>query len=135
MKKILSIDDEPVMLRCLARSLESRGYELIITSDPEEGLRIFREREDIALILLDVRMPKMNGFDAFRLMRQIRRVPVLFCTAYPRSFNQSDDDVAELWKKEFADGTTDIVYKPFDLETLFGKVEGLIGPAEVLKTT
>jgi CheY-like chemotaxis protein len=132
MKKILSVDDEPVMLRCLDRALGSRGYELIVTSDPEEGLKIFREREDIALISLDVRMPKINGFELFRKMREIRAVPVLFVTAYPRSFNPNDDDIAKMWKEEFADGTTDIIYKPFDVDTLFEKVEGLVGSARDL---
>jgi CheY-like chemotaxis protein len=130
MKKILSIDDEPIMLQCLSFALEGQGYELLITNDPDEGLRILREQDDLKLALLDIRMPKKSGFDIYREMRQFRKLPVLFVTAYPRSFNAEVDEVVSLWKNEFADGTTDIIYKPFDLDTLFKKVAGLIGTPE-----
>lgn len=127
MKKILSIDDEPGMLQCLSKALNGQGYELIVTSDADEGLKILRERNDIVLALLDVRMPKKNGFDIYREMRQFKKIPVLFVTAYPRSFNADSDEISTMWSEEFADGTTDIIYKPFDLASLFEKVEGLIG--------
>lgn len=126
MKKILSIDDEPAVLKCFATSLGRRGYELLTTSNPEEGLRIVREN-DIALALLDIRMPEMNGFEFYRKLRAIRRMPVLFVTAYPKSFTTNSDELVQMWKNEFADGTTDIVYKPFELDVLFDKVEALIG--------
>ena len=132
MKKILSIDDEPAMLRCLSKALESNGYHLIVTSDPEEGIKMLRERDDICLALLDVKMPHISGFDIYRDLRKHRKIPVLFVTAYARSFHAGTDDVAKMWREEFADGTTDIIYKPFDLNTLFEKVEGLIGSASDL---
>jgi DNA-binding response OmpR family regulator len=128
-KKILSIDDEPAILKCLEHALSSQGYNLQGTSDPDEGIRMIKEDPDICLALLDIRMPKKNGFDIYREVRQFRKIPVLFVTAYPGSFTTKSDDVVEMWRNEFADGTTDIVYKPFDLTTLFEKVEGLIGSA------
>ena len=135
MKKLLSIDDEPLMLQCLYHALKSHGYELITTNDPDEGIRIVRENPDIVLALLDVRMPRKNGFDTYNEIRAIRKIPVLFVTAYPKSFTPQSDDVVQMWENEFADGTTDIIYKPFDLDSLYEKVEGLIGTSSELGDT
>jgi hypothetical protein len=63
-------------------------------------------------------------------LKSFRKIPVLFVTAYPKSFTAASDEVVEMWRKNFADGTTDIIYKPFDLPTLFEKVEALIGTAD-----
>ena len=127
MKKILSIDDEPAVLKCLSDALRKRGYDIMVTSSPDEGLKILKETEDIALLLLDVKMPGKSGFEVYREFRQFRDVPVLFVTAYPESFAAVSEPVAEMWRNQFVDGVTDIVYKPFDLQTLFEKVEALIG--------
>lgn len=130
MKKILSIDDDPEVLNSLKMVLQSRGYELYTTTDPDEGLKVLKEDENISLAMLDIRMPKKNGFEIYNELRQFRNIPVLFITAYPRSFTAESDEITEMWKNEFADGTTDIIYKPFDLSTLFEKIEGLIGKAD-----
>ena len=129
MKKILSIDDEPTMLKCLSVALKGRGYELFTTSDPDEGLNILKEK-DIALVLLDVRMPIKSGFDIYKEMREFTDIPALFVTAYPKSFTTDSDELVQMWRDQFADGTTDIIYKPFDLDSLYEKVEGLIGEAD-----
>jgi len=130
MKKILSIDDEPSMLKCFSIALEGQGYATLSDCDPDRGIETFRNDPDICLVTLDVKMPKKSGFDVYKEMRAIRSVPVLFVTAYPRSFSTENDEVINLWKTEFADGTTDIIYKPFDLEQLYEKVAGLIGTPE-----
>lgn len=130
MKRILSVDDEPAMLTCLSRTLKGHGYEILTTSEPEEGLRMLREDDNIVLALLDVCMPKMNGFELYRAMRRFRKLPVLFVTAWPKAFTAQSSAVVEMWEKEFADGTTDIIYKPFNLDVFFEKVEGLIGAAD-----
>jgi DNA-binding response OmpR family regulator len=128
-KKIVSIDDEPAILKCLDQALSSQGYELCVTSDPDDGIKMLTEDKDVCLALLDIRMPKKNGFEIYREVRRVRKLPVLFVTAYPGSFTAKSDDIVEMWRSEFADGTTDIIYKPFDLVTLFEKVEALIGKA------
>jgi len=127
MKKILSIDDEPAVLKCLADALKTRGYEIVVTDDPEEGLRILKEDNDISLLTLDVKMPGKSGFDVYREFRKFREVPVLFVTGYPKSFTATSETISEMWRNQFVDGVTDIIYKPFDLETFFEKVESLIG--------
>jgi len=133
MKKIVSIDDEPAMLACMSQALQRKGYELIITSDPEEGLTILQKRDDICLAMLDVRMPKVSGFDIYKQLRLTKKIPVLFVTAYPRWFNAESEEMAQMWQNEFSDGTTDMIYKPFNLNSLFTKVEGLVGEPEELE--
>jgi len=130
MKKIVAIDDEPIMLRCLEKALQHEGYTLFVTSEPDEGIKYVRENTDVALLMLDVKMPRKNGFQIYNEVRAFRKLPVLFVTAYPKSFNAKSDEIVGMWEREFADGTTDIIYKPFDLATLFEKVEGLIGKAD-----
>lgn len=130
MKKIVSVDDDALMLRCLEQALKSHGYDLFVTSDPDEGIRVAAEDPAVCLVLLDIRMPKKDGFEIFRELRALRKLPVLFVTAYPKSFTAKSDEVVEMWKKEFADGTTDIIYKPFDLAALYEKVEALVGKAD-----
>ena len=100
------------------------------TTDPDEGLRLLKEDQGLELVTLDIKMPRKSGFDVYMEFRKFRKLPALFVTAYPKSFNMENDDVMQMWQEEFADGTTDIIYKPFDLPTLFEKVEGLIGRAD-----
>jgi FixJ family two-component response regulator len=78
--------------------------------------------------MLDVRMPQTDGFMIFKeLKKQDRKLPVLFVTAYPKSFTMKSDEMVELWTRDFIDGNTDILYKPFNVEILYEKVESLIG--------
>lgn len=130
MKKLFSIDDDPVVLNTLKKVLSSEGYSVSGSTDPDEGLGFLRQASDINLVLLDVKMPKKGGFEVYNEIRTFSRVPVLFVTAYPPTFNAGSDEVVQMWQERFADGTTDIIYKPFDVNTLFEKVEGLIGGPE-----
>ena len=130
MKTILSVDDEVMILECLRDALKIKGYQVLIANDPFDGLEILTSRDDIALAILDIKMPGMTGFELYRTLRKTHKIPVLFLTAYPRSFNMKSDEVVSMWQQEFSDGTTDIMYKPFELEVLFDKVVGLIGPAD-----
>ncbi|MDA0322759.1 MAG: response regulator [Verrucomicrobia bacterium] len=133
MKQILSIDDEPAMLRVIRDVLVRYGYVLTTTSDPAEGLQILQS-EAIDLLLLDVKMPGTSGFDIYEEVRKISKIPVLFVTAYPDAFSSKSSRVRQLWEKHAQDGCTDILYKPFQIESLREKVENLIGlpdaPAE-----
>lgn len=126
MKKILLIDDEPIMLRCLEAALSREGYELFATTESDKGFEILHNK-NVSLVLLDIRMPEISGFDIYRELRKRNHMPVLFVTAYPRSFDVKTEPVRRMWQGPFADGTTDILYKPFGLNTLSKKVHGLIG--------
>ena len=130
MKKILSVDDEEAILRCFERALKAKGYDITTTSDPDNALDLVG-KETFDLIMLDVRMPKINGFDLYQLIKKKNKpVSVLFITAYPASFTTNSEPLVRMWEEQFSDGNTDILYKPFDIDTLIEKVEGLIGPAE-----
>ena len=128
MKTILSIDDEPDVLKCIKMALESAGYDAMTSDHPEEAMNLLA-KHDVALLTLDVRMPKMNGFTLYEeLMKHHKQnIPVLFITAYPTSFSVDSDSVVKMWEEGFADGNTDILYKPFDIDSLVEKVESLIG--------
>lgn len=130
MKTILSIDDDPKILRCLESTLKDKGYTIFTTTDPSELTKLLKDH-DIDLIMLDVRMPQKDGFEIFKELKQNNRhLPALFITAYPASFSVESDDMIKMWQNEFADGITDILYKPFEIETLYEKVEALIGPGK-----
>ncbi len=84
-KKILIVDDDPGIVRLLALRLEAKGYETVEAYDGLQCLQITKE-EVPDLILLDVRMPHMNGIDAFEEIIKLettKEIPVLFMTAYP----------------------------------------------------
>lgn len=131
MKTIVCIDDEADILKCFKDALEMRGYHVITTTDPDEGIRIIRNHKPVDLLLLDVKMPGKNGFDVYREIRTFHPpTAVIFVTAYPKSFSAEKDEVVKMWQEEFSDGTTDILYKPFPLEALFMKIEAMIGPAD-----
>jgi DNA-binding response OmpR family regulator len=130
MKRILSIDDDPLILECFQTVLKDKGYEVFITTDPDEVSRQLKSTP-YDLVMLDVQMPIKNGFEIFQELKQYyKQIPILFVTAYPQSFSLVSERTAEMWQRDFADGNTDILYKPFHIEDLYEKIEGLIGPAE-----
>ena len=129
MRKILSVDDDPQILQAFEAAIRQKGYEILTTTDPLEVGKILSENE-IDLIMLDVRMPQKSGIDVFRELKKTHpKLNVLFITAYPKSFSVRDDAMLKMWQRDFADGETDIMYKPFVLDVLYQKIEGLIGPA------
>ncbi|MBN1270496.1 MAG: response regulator [Kiritimatiellae bacterium] len=128
MRKILSVDDDPKVLQCFETTLKRKGYDVHAISDPT-AVAEFLQGEQIDLVMLDIRMPKKSGFEIFKeLKKKYRHLPVLFVTAYPKSFAMDQDETMAMWTREFADGNTDVLYKPFELQTLYDKIEGLIGP-------
>jgi DNA-binding response OmpR family regulator len=130
MKTILSIDDDPWVLETLKDALTPHGYEVITTTSAEEAERLLNQRR-IDLVLLDLGMPGKNGFTLFRDLVARQQVPVLFVSGCSRSFAANSEQFVALWTNEFTNGTTDILYKPFTLDALYEKVEGLIGVNEV----
>lgn len=129
MRKILSVDDDPQILQAFEAAIRQKGYDILTTTDPNAVGKILGEN-DIDLVMLDVRMPQKSGFDVFReLKKKNPKLKVLFITAYPKSFSMRNEDMLKMWQQDFADGETDIMYKPFVLDVLYRKIEGLIGPA------
>jgi DNA-binding NarL/FixJ family response regulator len=109
--KILCIEDDPATCELLAEVLQDEGFEPLIAADGVEGVKKIRERPN--LILCDVDMPRMSGFDVLRALRrspgQLRKTPFLFITAYG-----SRDSNLLAWRL----GCDDFLTKPLDFELL-----------------
>lgn len=114
-KKILVVDDSPTELKLIIAPLQDQNYTVITASDGEEGLnKALSEMPD--LVILDVVMPKMDGFQACRKMKaspELKHIPVIMLT----SKNQRVD---EFWGKK--QGASVYLTKPFDTEVLLKAV-------------
>ena len=73
--KVLVVDDESRMRKLVSDFLTRDGYEVIEAGDGEEAVEIFFQNKDIAVILLDVMMPKMNGWQVLKTIREYSQVP------------------------------------------------------------
>lgn len=114
--KILLVDDRPENLLALESILGSLGHELVTASSGEQALRAVL-REDFAVILLDVRMPGMDGFEVaahVRLRERSRDTPIIFLTAAGDGPHQT--------LRGYAAGAADYLTKPFDPWVLRAKV-------------
>ena len=79
--KILVVDDEARMRKLVKDFLSIKGYQVLEAGDGEEAVDLFFEQKDIALIILDVMMPKMNGWEVCREIRESSKVPIIMLTA------------------------------------------------------
>ena len=79
--RILVVDDESRMRKLVGDFLVREGYEVLEAGDGEEALDLFYREKDIALIILDVMMPKRNGFEVCREIRETSKVPIIMLTA------------------------------------------------------
>lgn len=123
-KKILLVDDSPTAILWQRMILEEDQYEIVVANDGEEGLRLARaERPD--LVLLDVTMPRMNGFEALRALRaddDLRDTPIIMVTT-----RGGMPDVMEGYES----GCSEYVTKPLDGAELLMKVRSYLHPAMV----
>ena len=109
MPRVLVVDDEPDAVELLTEFLRAKGYEVIAASDGEEALRKVKEDRP-HLILLDVRMPKLNGMEVLRRVREIdREVGVIMVTAVNEE---------ETGREALKMGAFDYITKPLDLKYL-----------------
>lgn len=116
MSQILLIDDDPSLHRLLGQFLEDVQHQVFHAQSGQEGLRLlFDHRPD--LILLDVMMPKMDGWETCRRIRELTQVPIIFLTA-------KDDEPDRL--QGFRLGADDYVSKPFSFPELVARVEAVI---------
>jgi two-component system OmpR family response regulator len=114
--KVLVVEDEPRLQRSLAKALRETGYAVDVASDGEEAL-YKAESSDYNVIVLDVMMPKMDGWEVLDRLRRRKRTPVLMLTAK----DTSTDRVRGLDL-----GADDYVVKPFDLPELLARLRSLI---------
>ena len=114
--RILVIEDEPDLLSSLAQALREEGYAVDTANQGEDGL-YKAENYNYDAIVLDVMMPKMDGWQVLAQLRKTKKTPVLMLTAR----DQSRDRVRGL-----DTGADDYVVKPFDLPELFARLRALI---------
>ncbi|WP_434654888.1 response regulator [Thermoanaerobacterium thermosaccharolyticum] len=111
--RILIIDDEKPIVEILKYNLEKNGYSTIEAYDGEEGLRLAQEKNP-DLILLDVMLPKMDGFTILRILRQTMTTPILMLTA-------KEEEVDKVLGLEL--GADDYITKPFSMRELIARVK------------
>ena len=114
MKKILVVDDEPDIRKYLALRLQSRGFDVLTAKCGMEALESVKQVVP-DLILLDIKMPKLSGYEVLRHLRQdpaTSVIPVIFVTAHADPKDEEDDVRAD-----------DFILKPFEFNELMGKID------------
>jgi len=114
---LLLVDDRPQNLLALEAILEPLGHELVTATSGEQALRILLQRDDFAVILLDVQMPDLDGFEVAEVIKErdrTRAIPIIFLTA----LSKEERHVF----RGYEIGAVDYVFKPFDREILRAKV-------------
>jgi PAS domain S-box-containing protein len=117
MPSLLLVDDRSENLLALQAILEPLGHELVCASSGEEALRILLQRNDFAVILLDVQMPGMDGFEVAAVIKErerTRAIPIVFLTA----LSKEERHVF----RGYEVGAVDYVFKPFDPDVLRAKI-------------
>lgn len=115
--KILVVDDESRMRKLVRDFLVRQDFEVLEAEDGEEALDIFYKEKDIALLILDVMMPKMNGWEVCREVRENSTVPIIMLTA-------KGDESDEL--QGFELGVDEYIAKPFSPKILVARVEAIL---------
>ena len=113
---ILAADDDPQLLRLITRNLQLEGYEVLAASDGQQALELI-ENNAPDLVLLDVMMPKMDGFTVCYRVREFSSVPIIIMTAR----GQDQDKVRGLDL-----GADDYLTKPFSVDELLARVRAVI---------
>ncbi|MFV0465605.1 MAG: response regulator transcription factor [Lachnospiraceae bacterium] len=115
--KILVVDDESRMRKLVKDFLVRYNYDVIEAADGEEALNLFYKDKDIAMILLDVMMPKINGWNVCKEIRETSKVPIIMLTA-------KGDESDEL--QGFDMGADEYISKPFSPKILVARVEAIL---------
>jgi two-component system copper resistance phosphate regulon response regulator CusR len=112
--RILLVEDDKRIVQFMKRGLEAEEYQVDVAQDGQEGINLFRKTM-YDLIILDIYLPKKNGLDVCRIIReQMSTIPILMMTA---------KDSAEIQKEGFMAGANDYLPKPFSFEVLLSKIE------------
>lgn len=122
--KILVVDDEERMQKLLKDFLKMKDYEVLLAGNGEEAIDLFFKEKSIALIILDVMMPKMDGWTALKTIREHSKVPVIMLTAR----SEENDEL-----KGFDYGADEYISKPFSPKILVARVEALLRRSGVKK--
>lgn len=119
-KRILIVDDEPRYLRLLEANLRTEGYEVVTASDGAQAVDVF-SNQPIDLVLMDVMMPKLDGFGATQRIREFSNIPIIILTAK----GDEQDRVRGLDL-----GADDYLVKPFSATELLARVRAVLRRAQ-----
>ena len=123
--KILVVDDEARMRKLVKDFLTNKGFQVIEAGDGEEAVDIFFADKDIALVLLDVMMPKMDGWEVLKTIRKYSQVPVIMLTAR----SEARDEL-----QGFSLGVDEYISKPFSPKILVARVDAILRRSNVVST-
>ena len=115
--KILVVDDEARMRKLVKDFLSIKGHQVLEAGDGEEAVDLFFQQKDIALILLDVMMPKMDGWEVVKTIRKYSQVPIIMLTAR----GEESDEL-----QGFNLGVDEYISKPFSPKILVARVEAIL---------
>ncbi len=115
-KRILLVDDEPILIKGLKYTLEKDGYETLVAYDGEEALAQFRDNE-VDLILLDVMLPKIDGIAVCQRIREQSNVPIIMLTA-------KGEDMDKILGLEY--GADDYMTKPFNILEVKARIKTIL---------
>lgn len=127
--KVLMVDDEARMRKLVKDFLAIKGYRVIEAEDGEQAVDIFFKEKDIGLVILDVMMPKMDGWEVCRTLRRYSQVPIIMLTARSEEWD-------ELLGFEL--GVDEYISKPFSPKILVARIEAILrrgnaGTGEILE--
>lgn len=122
--KVLVVDDESRMRKLVRDFLSKKNFDVLEAENGEQAVDIFFESKDIALIILDVMMPKMDGWQVCREIRQYSKVPIIMLTA-------KSDEKDELLGFEL--GVDEYISKPFSPKILVARVEAILRRVNALE--
>ena len=115
---VLIVDDEQRMRKLIKDFLKAKGYSILEAEDGEKALEVFKNNKNkISLILLDVMMPKLDGWSVLRQIRQTSRIPIIMLTA-------RGEEQDELFGFEL--GVDEYISKPFSPKILVARVEAIL---------
>jgi CheY-like chemotaxis protein len=111
-KKVLIVDDDVRNVFALTSVFERRGMEVLFAENGRDGIDALRDNPDIALVLMDIMMPEMDGYEATRAVREMpefERLPIVALTAKAMKGDR---------EKSIASGASDYITKPVDIDQL-----------------
>ena len=115
--KVLVVDDEERMRKLISDFLKIKDFETVEAGDGEAAIDVFFAEKDIALVILDVMMPKMDGWEVLKTIREHSKVPVIMLTAR----SEESDEL-----KGFEYGADEYISKPFSPKILVARVEAIL---------
>ena len=116
MAKLLIVDDEEKIREMIGKYASHEGHECVLASNGKEALELFK-KDDFDLVVLDVMMPEMDGYETLKKMKEIKDVPCIFLTALGQEYDRIYG---------FDIGAEDYVTKPFSLKELMMRIKVIL---------